>query len=164
LEVADLATLTQKGAEEPGLKRSAIVLAFASIGMVYTTMLMGVYLSNGPINDHGLVCIQWPLCPNGFGAPEDRYVFEYAHRLVAAITATVVYVTAALMPASVRKARKAALVAAAIVTFQLILGLLVVMTGLSPLIVAAHLSTGVSLFAFGLLAFWWAGIWRKYWR
>jgi heme A synthase len=71
---------------------------------------------------------------------------------------------AAVMPSSVRKARKASFVAAAIVTFQLVLGLLVVITGLSPLVVAAHLSTGVSLFAFGLLAFWWVGIWRKHWR
>lgn len=149
---------------EPELKKSAIVLAFASIGLVYTVMLIGVFLSNGPIHEKGIVCTDWPLCPNGFGVPEERYLFEYVHRVVAAVTASVVYATAIVMPSSNKKAKRAAVMAAIIVTAQVIIGYLTVVASLHPLVVASHLSTGITVFAFGLLAFWWAGVWKKYWH
>lgn len=152
--------MAQKGAE-PELKRPIIVLAFASIGMVYTVMLMGVFLSSGPITEKGLVCTDWPLCPNGFGTPEDRYLFEYVHRLFAALTATVVYATAAIVPIRARRAKMAALVAAGLVSIQLLIGYLTVASHLHPLVVATHLSTGITVFAFALLTFLWVGIWRK---
>lgn len=152
--------MAQEGAE-PELKKPVIVLAFVSIGLVYSTMLIGVFLSSGPITQRGIVCTEWPLCPNGFGAPEDHYLMEYVHRLVAAVTASVVYATAVVVPSRARRAKKASLIAAALVSFQIILGLLTVLTTLEPLIVASHLSTGITLFAFGLLTFWWAGIWKK---
>jgi cytochrome c oxidase assembly protein subunit 15 len=149
---------------EPELKKSAIVLAFASIGLVYTVMLIGVFLSNGPIHEQGIVCTDWPLCPNGFGVPEERYLFEYVHRVVAVIAASTVYATAIVVPSSIKKAKKAAVIAAVIVTAQVIIGYLTVITGLNPLVVASHLSTGITVFAFGLLTFWWTGIWKKYWH
>lgn len=152
--------MAQEGAE-PELKKPVIVLAFVSIGLVYSTMLIGVFLSSGPITERGIVCTEWPLCPNGFGAPEDHYLMEYVHRLVAAVTASVVYATAVVVPSAARRAKKASLIAAALVSFQIILGLLTVLTTLEPLIVASHLSTGITLFAFGLLTFWWAGIWKR---
>jgi heme A synthase len=63
-----------------------------------------------------------------------------------------------------RKAKKAAIVAAVIISAQLLLGYLTATTGLNPLIVAAHLSTGITAIAFTLLTFMWAGMWSKYWR
>jgi heme A synthase len=160
LEPGKRFAVAQEGAE-PELKKPVIVLAFVSIGLVYSTMLIGVFLSSGPITQRGIVCTEWPLCPNGFGAPEDHYLMEYVHRLVAAVTASVVYATAVVVPSGARRAKKASLIAAALVSFQIILGLLTVLTTLEPLIVASHLSTGITLFAFGLLTFWWAGIWRR---
>lgn len=151
--------VTQEGAG-PELKKPVVVLAFVSIGLVYSTMLVGVFLSSGPITENGIVCTEWPLCPNGFGPPEDRYLMEYVHRLIAAITAAVVYATAVIVPSRARRAKKVALIAAGLVSLQMLLGLLTVLTILEPLVVASHLSTGISLFAFGLLTFWWAGVWK----
>lgn len=152
--------MTQEGAE-PELKKPVIVLAFVSIGLVYSTMLIGVFLSSGPITEVGIACTEWPLCPNGFGPPEDHYLMEYVHRVVAAMTAAVVYATAVVVPSGARRAKKAALIAAAIVSAQVVFGLLTVLSTLHPLVVASHLSTGITLFAFGLLTFWWAGIWKR---
>lgn len=151
-------------AEEPRLKKSVIAIAFISLGMVYSVMLIGVFLSSGPITENGLACTGWPLCPNGFGMPEERYLVEYVHRLVAAITAGFVYATAIIVPSSVKRAKKAAIIAAAIVSWQLALGFITVETHLHPIAVASHLSTGISVFAFVLLTFLWVGIWRKHWR
>ncbi len=148
---------SQKG--EPRLKKSIIVLAFISLGLVYSTMVVGVYFSS---IEQGIACTEWPLCPNGlFGAPEERYLVEYAHRLIAAIAAAFIYATAAIVPSKVKRAKKAALIAAAIVSVQLVLGLAVVFTQLNPLLVASHLSTGVSMFALVLLTFLWISFWRK---
>ncbi len=160
MDLGALQAVAQKGAE-PALKRPIIVLAFASIGMVYTVMLMGVFLSSGPITEKGIVCKDWPLCPNGFGMPEEKYMFEYVHRLFAALTATVVYVTAAIVPAGAKRAKMASLVAAGLVSIQLLIGYLTVAPGLNPLVVATHLSTGITVFAFALLTSLWVGIWRK---
>ncbi len=149
--------------EEPQLKKPVIALAFISLGLVYSVMLIGVFLSSGPITENGLACTGWPLCPNGFGMPEERYLVEYVHRLVAAITAGVIYATAIIVPSKVKRAKKAAVIAAAIVSWQLALGFITVETHLHPIAVATHLSTGISVFAFALLTFLWVGIWRKHW-
>jgi heme A synthase len=157
------AAVTEKtAAEEPRLKRSVIVLAFISLGLVYSVMLIGVFLSSGPITEKGLACTDWPLCPNGFfGAPEDRYLVEYVHRLVAVITAGFIYATAIIVPSGVKRAKKTAIIAAGIVSWQLALGFITVATHLYPIAVASHLSTGISVFAFALLTFLWVGVWRK---
>ncbi|NOJ27667.1 MAG: cytochrome oxidase assembly protein [Nitrososphaera sp.] len=148
---------SQKG--EPRLKKSIIVLAFISLGLVYSTMIVGVYFSS---IEQGIACTEWPLCPNGlFGAPEERYTVEYAHRLIAAIAAAFIYATAIIVPSKIKRAKKAALIAAAIVSVQLVLGLAVVFSQLNPLLVASHLSTGVSMFALVLLTFLWTSFWRK---
>lgn len=152
--------MAQEGAE-PELKKPVIVLAFVSLGLVYSAMLVGVFLSSGPLTERGLVCTEWPLCPNGFGLPEDHYLIEYVHRVIAVITAAVVYATAAVVPSKATRAKKASLIAAALVSAQITLGLLTVLTTLHPIVVASHLSTGVTLFAFGLLTFWWAKVWKK---
>jgi cytochrome c oxidase assembly protein subunit 15 len=93
--------------------------------------------------------------------PEERYMFEYVHRLFAALTTTVVYATAAIVPARVKRAKMASLVAAGLVSIQLLIGYMTVATHLHPLVVATHLSTGITVFAFALLTFLWVGVWRK---
>ena len=149
-------------ATEVPLKKSIIALAFVSISLVFSTMIVGVYFSG---QERGVACTDWPLCPNGlFEPPEERYLVEYVHRLLAAVTAGTVYATAIIVPPMARKAKKAAIVAAVIISAQLLLGYLTATTGLNPLIVAAHLSTGITAIAFTLLTFMWAGMWSKYWR
>ena len=144
------------------LKRSTIVIAFVSIGLVFSTMIVGVYFSGQEV---GVACTEWPLCPNGlFSPPGEEYVVEYVHRVLAGITAGVVYATAVIVPARARKAKKAAIVAAAIISTQLGLGYLTATTSLHPLVVATHLSTGITAIAFTLLTFMWAGMWSKHWR
>lgn len=155
------AGVTEKAAEEPRLSRPAIAVSFIALALVYSTMLIGVFFSS---QERGIACKEWPLCPNGFGAPEERYLVEYVHRLVAAVAAAFVYATAVIVPWRARLAKKAALIGAAIVSLQLVLGLLTVLSSLHPIVVASHLSTGVTLFAFGLLTFLWAGVWKKHWR
>jgi cytochrome c oxidase assembly protein subunit 15 len=144
------------------LKRSTILLAFTSIALVFSTMIVGVYFSG---QERGVACTEWPLCPNGlFSPPEENYVVEYVHRVLAAVTAVFVYATAVIVPSSARKAKKAAVIAAVIISAQLGLGYLTATSSLHPLVVATHLSTGITAIAFTLLAFMWAGMWSKHWR
>ena len=143
------------------LKRSTIIVAFISIALVFSTMIVGVYFSG---QERGIACTEWPLCPNGFFAPPDEdYVIEYVHRVLAAITAGVVYATAIIVPSRAKKAKRAAIIAAAIISIQLGLGYLTATTDLHPLVVATHLSTGITAIAFTLLTFMWAGMWSKHW-
>jgi cytochrome c oxidase assembly protein subunit 15 len=144
------------------LKGSTIIMAFVSIGLVFSTMIVGVYFSG---QERGVDCTEWPLCPNGlFAAPEESYVIEYVHRVLAAITAGFVYGTALIVPSRARKAKRAAIIAAVIISAQLGLGYLTATTSLHPLVVATHLSTGITAIAFTLLTFMWAGMWSKHWR
>ena len=153
--------VAEKAAEEPRLSRPAIAVSFAALALVYSTMLIGVFFSS---QERGIACTEWPLCPNGFGAPEERYLVEYVHRLVAATAAAFVYATVFIVPARLKRARRAAVIAAIIVSVQITLGLLTVLSSLHPIVVASHLSTGVTAFALVLLTFLWAGVWRKHWR
>ena len=144
------------------LKRSIIVVAFISIALVFSTMIVGVYFSG---QERGVACTEWPLCPNGLLAPpEEKYVIEYVHRVLAGITAGFVYATAVIVPSRAKKAKRAAVIAAIIISVQLGLGYLTATTDLHPLVVATHLSTGITAIAFTLLTFMWAGMWSKHWR
>ena len=154
--------VTLQNTTEPKVKKSIIVLSFISIALVFSTMLVGRYLSS-TIDQKGLACSSWPLCPNGFGLPEDKSLTEYIHRLLAVVTTSFVYATAIAVPSSLRKAKFASVIASVVVSIQIILGYFTVTTGLYPLIVAAHLSTGITVFAFGLITFLWIGILKKYW-
>ena len=53
-------------------------------------MFVGGYVSAAGL---GLTCPEWPLCPNGV-MPDDEYLIEWIHRLVAATTGTLVIATA----------------------------------------------------------------------
>src|SRR5215203_1842281 len=67
-------------------------LLFGSLCLVYSTMIIGVYLSS---IHQSLSCSEWPLCPNGFlKAPEQNYIVEYMHRLSVGFTAGTIYATA----------------------------------------------------------------------
>ena len=90
---------------------------------------------------------------SGFGLPSEKHFFEHYHRFMVVIAASLIYVTAAYAARNVRPARKTAIITAILVSVQIVLGMLVVNTKLEPLLVAAHLSTGILLFAMALLTF-----------
>lgn len=125
-------------------------LSFSALAMIYSIMLIGVYITS---SHQGLSCPDWPLCPNGFGLPSEKYFFEHTHRLMAVIAAGLVYATAVYSVRNMKQAQKTAIIAAIAISVQIVIGMLVVLTKLEPLLVATHLSTGVLLFAMMLMTF-----------
>ena len=128
----------------------AIGLSFSALAMLYSVMLIGVYISS---SNQGLSCTEWPLCPNGFSLPSEKYFFEHYHRVMVVITAVLIFATAAYSFKKFKPARKTAIIAAIVVSVQIILGMMVVTTRLEPFLVATHLSTGILLFAMVLMTF-----------
>ncbi len=130
--------------------KAAMGLSFSALAMLYSVMLVGVYISS---SNQGLSCTEWPLCPNGIGLPSEKYFFEHYHRVMVVITAGLIFATAAYSFKKFKPARKTAIIAAIVVSVQIIFGMLVVTTRLEPFLVATHLSTGILLFAMTLLTF-----------
>ena len=153
--------MTLQDAKEPRVRKSIIILSFVSIALVFSTMIVGRYLSS-TIDEQGLACPNWPLCPNEFGLPDDGYLTEYVHRVLAIITTGIVYATAIAIPSNFKKAKFAAITGAVVVSVQILIGYLTVTTGLYPLIVATHLSTGVTVIAFSLITFLSIGFLKAY--
>jgi len=125
-------------------------LSFSALIILYSVMLIGVYITS---SHQGLSCTEWPLCPNGFGLPTEKHFFEHYHRVMVVIAASLIYATAAYSAKDARPARKTAIIAAIVVSVQIVLGMLVVNTRLESLLVATHLSTGILLFAMTLMTF-----------
>jgi cytochrome c oxidase assembly protein subunit 15 len=125
-------------------------LSFAALAMLYSVMLLGVYITS---SHQGLSCPDWPLCPNGFDLPSEKHFFEHYHRVMVVITASLIYATAAFAARNAKPARKTAIIATIVVSVQIVLGMLVVNTRLESLLVATHLSTGIVLFAMTLMTF-----------
>src|SRR6059036_3028131 len=67
-------------------------LSFSALIMLYSVMLIGVYITS---SHQGLSCTEWPLCPNGFGLPTEKHFFEHYHRVMVVIAASLIYATAA---------------------------------------------------------------------
>ncbi len=130
--------------------KAGVALAFSAMAMLYSVMLVGVYISS---SHQGLSCPDWPLCPNGFGLPSEKHFFEHTHRLMVVIAGGLIYATAAYSATRMKEARRTAVIAAIAVSVQIVLGMLVVTTRLEPLLVATHLSTGILLFAMTLMTF-----------
>jgi heme A synthase len=127
-----------------------VYLSFASLALLFTVMLIGTYVD---ASHQGLSCPDWPLCPNGFNFPPKKYLFEQIHRIVAAITAIVIFATAGYVAKQSGIMRKTAIAASIIVSVQIVLGMFLVNTKLNALLVATHLSIGVFLFALALITF-----------
>jgi heme A synthase len=125
-------------------------LSFSAMVMLYSVMLLGVYITS---SHQGLSCIDWPLCPNGFGLPSEKYFFEHYHRVMVVITAGLIYTTAFFAARNSKPARATAIIAGIVVSVQIVFGMLIVNTQLEPLLVATHLSTGILLFAMTLMTF-----------
>lgn len=73
--------------------------------------------------------------------------------MLAIITTAIVIVTAIYAVKKVKAARRPSVASAIVISIQIILGMLVVDSKLEPLLVAAHLSSGVLLFGTMLTTF-----------
>lgn len=122
-----------------------LVLPFISLSLIYATMLIGVYISS---LNRGVTCPDWPLCPNGFAFPPEKFFYEHFHRLVAIVAAIFTGISLIFIRKSFWKLNKLVVI---IVTFliivQIIMGIFVVTSKLNPIIVAIHLSTAVTIFS-----------------
>jgi cytochrome c oxidase assembly protein subunit 15 len=119
------------------------------MGLIYATMLIGVYISS---LNKGIECPDWPLCPNGFAYPPDKFFYEHFHRLVAIIA----FIFTAITLIFVRKSnwkfnRLVVAILTSLLSVQIIMGYFVVSTKLNPYVVAIHLSIGVTIFSLAFL-------------
>ena len=91
--------------------------------------------------------------PTGSVFHQKSNFFEEIHRIVAGVTAGVIFATAGYATKESVSVKGTAIAAGIIVTVQILLGMFVVNTKLEPLLVATHLSTGVLIFALALITF-----------
>jgi len=113
-------------------------------------VVIGGYVSAAGL---GLSCPDWPLCPNGI-FPNDEYLIEWTHRIIAATTATLVIATTIgcwITKNSNSKIRITSILAAIFVITQITLGAIVIDLKLHAVLVAVHLAIGILLFAMVLL-------------
>ena len=113
-------------------------------------MFIGGYVSAAGL---GLTCPDWPLCPNGI-LPDDEYLIEWVHRLVAATTGVLVIATMVgswISRRTNRRIRLTSALASAFVVAQITLGAVVIEAKLHAVLVAVHLGIGILLFAMVLL-------------
>ena len=113
-------------------------------------MFIGGYISAAGL---GLTCPDWPLCPSGI-FPDEQYFIEWTHRLIAAITGTLVIATTIgcwLTKNSESKIKLTSTLAAIFVVTQISLGALVIDLKLHAVLVSIHFGIGILLFAMVLL-------------
>ncbi|MFZ1876563.1 MAG: COX15/CtaA family protein [Nitrososphaeraceae archaeon] len=127
------------------------LLSFVSLGLIFAVIIVGAFVS---ARGQGLSCSDWPLCPTGFSlSPGGEHFIEYVHRIIALIGAISVYVTTICAIKRFVKARTAATFTSIAVSFQIAIGMLVVLSELQPLIVAVHTGVGVLTLALALITF-----------
>jgi heme A synthase len=127
------------------IKLLNLVLPFVSLGLIYATMLIGVYISS---LNRGVACPDWPLCPNGFAFPPEKFFYEHFHRLVAITGATFTSVWLIFFRKGYWWLNKlVVIIATSLIIIQIVMGIFVVSTKLNPIIVAIHLSVAVTIFS-----------------
>ncbi|MDW0151191.1 MAG: COX15/CtaA family protein [Nitrososphaeraceae archaeon] len=108
-------------------------------------MLIGVYISS---LNRGVTCPDWPLCPNGFAFPPEKFFYEHSHRLVAIVAAIFTGISLIFIRKSFWKLNKlVVIIVTSLIIVQIIMGIFVVTSKLNPIIVAIHLSTAVTIFS-----------------
>jgi cytochrome c oxidase assembly protein subunit 15 len=114
-------------------------------------MLIGVYLSSV---HQGLSCLTWPTCPNGFNFPPSKYLLEHFHRSLVLIVAIILYSFTAFSFFKIgnKNLNVKLVIASVLLSVQITLGLIMILTRLNPIVVATHLSTAVALFGTLLVA------------
>ena len=127
------------------IKLLNLILPFISLSLIYATMLIGVYISS---LNKGVACPDWPLCPNGFAHPPEKFFYEHFHRLVAIIAAIFTGIYLIFVRKSYWRLNKlVVIIVTSLIIAQIVMGIFVVSTKLNPIIVAIHLSTAVTIFS-----------------
>lgn len=130
-------------------------LAYSTLGLAYALIVFGAIVR---ISGSGMGCgDHWPRCFGRWFPPMDQptLVIEWTHRLLAAITVAMV---ALLVAVALRKrdepgiagrggVLRAALLAAALIVFQALLGMVTVRLGNTAWATVAHLLNGALLLA-----------------
>ena len=116
-----------------------------------STYLLVVLGSTVRVSNSGMGCSSWPLCDGRVGPIDHLYpLLEQSHRYLATI---VVIAIAALIVltrrggARMRQVRNYAVASLAIVSVQIVLGAITVLTDNAPATVAAHLVVGLVFLA-----------------
>jgi heme A synthase len=125
-------------------------IIFVILGLIYSVMLLGVYLTS---SHQGLSCLTWPLCPNGFDFPPPKYFYEHIHRFLVLVLSIALFSFTVFAYKKIpdKKIRVKLLIASILLTAQILLGWLVIFTRLNPFVVASHLSNAVALFGIILI-------------
>ena len=122
-----------------------LILPFISLSLIYATMLIGVYISS---LNRGVACPDWPLCPNGFAFPPEKFFYEHFHRFVAIVAAIFTGISFIFIRKSFWELNKiVVIIVTSLIIVQIIMGIFVVSSKLNPIIVAIHLSTAVTIFS-----------------
>lgn len=122
-----------------------LILPFISLSLIYATMLIGVYISS---LNRGVACPDWPLCPNGFAFPPEKFFYEHFHRFVAIVTAIFTGISFIFIRKSFWELNKiVVIIVTSLIIVQIVMGIFVVSSKLDPIIVAIHLSTAVTIFS-----------------
>ena len=122
-----------------------LILPFISLSLIYATMLVGVYISS---LNRGVACPDWPLCPNGFAFPPEKFFYENFNRFVAIVAAIFTGISFIFIRKSFWKLNKlVVIIVTSLIIVQIIMGIFVVSSKLNPIIVAIHLSTAVTIFS-----------------
>ena len=115
------------------------------MSLIYATMLIGVYISS---LNKSLACPDWPLCPNGFAHPPEKFFYEHFHRFVAIIAAIFTGISLIFIRKSYWSLNKlVVIIVTSLIITQIVIGIFVVSSKLNPIIVAIHLSTAVTIFS-----------------
>ncbi len=125
--------------------KKLFIVTLIIIGITYSVMMLGVYLSS---IHQGLSCLTWPLCPNGLDFPPPKYFYEHLHRTLVLVLMISLFSLAAYSFAKLNnKNFKIKLgLASALLVGQVLLGWVMIVTKLQPLVVASHLATGIAFF------------------
>ncbi len=133
------------------------VVLLITVLLLFSLLVVGAYVTADPLA--GEACgtsASWPLC-NGqlFPTGNVHMIAEYAHRLLAILSATFLFITLAIhwKGKSAPSTKYLLLAATALVLFEIGLGDAVVGAELDPAIVALHQAIGVAIFGLTLSAF-----------
>ncbi len=129
---------------------SIFTAIFVILGLIYSVMLLGVYITS---SHQGLSCLTWPLCPNGFDFPPPKYFYEHIHRFMVLVVSITLFSFTAFTFKKIpdKKIRIKLSIASILLAAQIVLGWLIIFTRLNPFVVASHLSTAVALFGIILI-------------